>query len=486
MRATTDHPKVLEALQLVLRALVQHLRDVVCEVEGRTVIDVLCAPIVGRAHDLGLHSARGVGNTHHCLKSLQRLVAQLRRRHIPVDGRAVLRGFGVGGGNEHIERAVAIGREGGVGARRIANIERRIFRHAAFANVSEVLSVLGRGVDGVMRKIDLAIEAEVQHESAAGIALGVDRGVPIAAGSQRFRNEILEGPGRVGVDHDVIESAFGGVNNNAVGALAVEKNPRDRTRRFDARAQKSARLRHCGRERVAAADGMPHAILVLDERQNREEARALERTHAQILRLKAHRESRLIALEVAREVGMDRLPGTQDGRGLEGVEIHEISEASDRATQDGLHERELSAVVGDEAMEGGAIAGLNAIELRGHFLQVASRVDPRGRAAVFVADQEAVHGVETLHLDEIAGGHADGAEDLLEHIGHHEEGRTAVEGEGAGLEAAGAATDDGLRLKNRDIEARGRKQHRGGQSSRTGADDGDGWAVIERSLSAGG
>lgn len=119
-------------------------------------------------------------------------------------------------------------------------------------------------------------------------------------------------------------------------------------------------------------------------------------------------------------------------------------------------------------------------------MQVASRVDPRGRAAVFVADQEAVHGVETLHLDEIAGGHADGAEDLLEHIGHHEEGRTAVEGEGAGLEAAGAATDDGLRLKIVTSRPAAASSIAVDNLSRTGADDGDGWAVIERSLSAGG
>ena len=216
---------------------------------------------------------------------------------------------------------------------------------------------------------------------------------------------------------------------------------------------------------------MPHAVLVLDDRKDREQARALERTHAEVLRLEAHREARFVALEVPRELRVHRLPRPQDGRDLERVEVHEIREPADRASQDRLHQRELLAVVRDEAEERVAVARLDRVQARGHLLEVAGRVDLRGLRAAFIPDEQPVHRVEPLHLDEVARRHADRPEDFLEHIRHHEEGRAAVERVGAGLEAAGAAADDRLRFVDRDIEARAREQHGDREAARTRAND---------------
>ena len=441
------------------------------------MVDVLRAPVVGREHDLGLHAARCVGNPHHGREPLKRLFADARGFLLPVDRGAVGGRFRVRGRQQHIERAVALRCERRVDAARVADIERRVVGQATLADVGEILPVLRRGVDRVVRKIDLALHAEVQHEGAARVALRVERGVLLVAAAQVRWNQVLHRPGRVCVDDDMVEAPLLAVDDDAARALTLEHHPRNRARRLDARAKTRARLRHRCDERVAAADRMPHAVLVLDERQDREQARALERAHAEVLRLETHRETRFVALEVAGELRVHRLPRPQHRRDLERVEVHEIREPADRASQDRLHERELLAVVCDEAEERIAVAWLNRVQAGGHLLKVAGRVDLRGLGAALIADEKPVHRIEPLHLDEVARRHADRPEDLLEHIRHHEEGRAAVEGVGAGLEAAGAASDNRLRLEDGDIDARSREEHGHGEAAGTSANDRHGCAL---------
>ena len=56
-------------------------------------------------------------------------------------------------------------------------------------------------------------------------------------------------------------------------------------------AQFAGHAGHPLADRRAPADRVPHAELVLEERQDREQARAVERRHAEVLRLEREREA---------------------------------------------------------------------------------------------------------------------------------------------------------------------------------------------------
>ncbi len=63
--------------------------------------------------------------------------------------------------------------------------------------------------------------------------------------------------------------------------------------------------------RAAAADRVPDAVLVFEERQDREQARAVERRHAEVLRLERERQPDARVAEVPAQFAVERRPRPQ-------------------------------------------------------------------------------------------------------------------------------------------------------------------------------
>ena len=301
MRAAAHEPEPVEAGQPVLRPSVQHLSEVVRQVEGRPVVDAFGLPIRRRHEPLGPDAPRDVGNAESVFELVEGVGAQLRPHGIPVDRAVPV--LVVGRGQQDIERTAAVGGKRGIDARGIARVDRGILAPAAaLGDVLEVLGVGLAGVDRVVGQVDGAVEAQVHHDRAAGVALGIQHGILLVAPPQLGRDQVLHGPGGIGIDDDLAVSMFESIDHHAAHGPAIERQSLDRRRGVDADAHRAGDVTHRLHERVAAARGMPDAVLVLDERQDAEQARALERTHSEVLALEAEREPDERILEVLAQV----------------------------------------------------------------------------------------------------------------------------------------------------------------------------------------
>ena len=90
-------------------------------------------------------------------------------------------------------------------------------------------------------------------------------------------------------------------------APAFEEHFLDRLIRADLDAEPLGHARHRRGHRGATADRMEDAVFVFEERENREQARAAERRHAEIFRLEGEREADARVAKEAAEIGVDRL-----------------------------------------------------------------------------------------------------------------------------------------------------------------------------------
>ena len=436
------------------------------------MVDALGLPVGRRDQAFGADPAGDIGDAEPVLELVERVGAEPWSHRFPVHGavaRLVVRRW-----QQDVERAAAIRRERRVDARWIAGVDRGILAPAAaLGDVLEVLGVGLAGVDRVVGQVDGAVEAQVEHDRAAGVALGVERGILLVAAAQVGGHEVLHRPGRVGVDDDLAVAVLDAIDHHAAHLAAIEGQAVDRRRGVDAHAHAACDVGHGLHERIAAARGVPDAVLVLDERQDAEEARALERAHAQVLALEAEREPHERVAEVLAQVRVQRLPRLDARCDLDAVERQQVVEPTHGRLEDRRHRRELAAVVVEEAAEGDAVTGAACLELRDHAGHVLRGVDLHGRSARLAVEQP-VHRVEAGELGVIVQGVTGGPDDLLEHVRHHEERGAAVPVEPVLAQAARAPTDTVMGLVDGHLEAAGRQQQRGSQSSRACPDDGDG------------
>ena len=184
----------------------------------------------------------------------------------------------------------------------------------------------------------------------------------------------------------------------------------------------------------------------------------------------------MLVLDVAGDVVVHALVRPELGQGLEHGRVEQVGRVEDGLAQDRLEHIELGAVLVDELLEAGGVFGGVRADPLGHLLEVLGGVEDQ-RLAALAADHQAVHRVEAGHGKVVGRFLAGGGEDLVEDVGHQEEGGAAVESEGAagGLEAvlAGASADVILGFVDRDAAAAGGEQDGRGEPARAGSDDGD-------------
>ena len=113
----------------------------------------------------------------------------------------------------------------------------------------------------------------------------------------------------------------------------------------------SAALAITSRDLAAAADRVKDAVLVLEEREDREEARAVERRHPQVFRLERHRQPDPRIVEIAAQLAVEREPGPQQGKHLEQLRREQVAPAQERRFQDAPELVHLDAVVVQEAAQ---------------------------------------------------------------------------------------------------------------------------------------
>ncbi len=120
----------------------------------------------------------------------------------------------------------------------------------------------------MVRQIHFAFNAEVHHERAAAVALGIKRCILECARAERVGDQVLQGPRGIGIHYHMVVAILGAIDYYAAGFVALEQDAFHWFAAADARAHFCGRISHRLRQRVAAADGVPDAVLVFDEWQN--------------------------------------------------------------------------------------------------------------------------------------------------------------------------------------------------------------------------
>ena len=193
---------------------------------------------------------------------------------------------------------------------------------------------------------------------------------------------------------------------------------------------------------------MKYTELVLEERQNREQARALERRHAEVFALEREREPRARVAEEAPEITVDAEPGPGERQQLPPGQASQIREPFERGLEHGSERGELAPVLGHVAVDRGRILRVDRRDLALQRLEVRARVE---RAALL--EHEPVVRVEPDQLDFLVQAASAHLEDTLEHLRKQEERRATVEDEAVGAQRRRASTDLGATLDNGDVEA---------------------------------
>ena len=147
---------------------------------------------------------------------------------------------------------------------------------------------------------------------------------------------------------------------------ALEQDFLDRFVQADADTHLGRRLRHRRHDGAGAAARMVDAELVFHERQDREQAGAAERRHAQILALEREGEPDPGVGEVARQVGIDGLVRPHQRQRLQQRRIDQIEHAVEGLLQHGPEGLQLPPVVRHEARQVGGVGGRQLRHLLGH------------------------------------------------------------------------------------------------------------------------
>ena len=163
MGATPDEVHPFKVFEAVVRTEVEHLAEIVGEIERRPAVDlVVILPVIRRDHLLKADPLPDAVDPHP-LELVEGHLAVARGLAAPVDV-----GVAVGDRDQQVERTVAGGGEGGIGDAGVLHIHRRIRTEGMTRlDVGEVVAVVGRQIDGVMGHVILPLDPEVEHERRA-------------------------------------------------------------------------------------------------------------------------------------------------------------------------------------------------------------------------------------------------------------------------------------------------------------------------------
>jgi len=225
------------------------------------------------------------------------------------------------------------------------------------------------------------------------------------------------------------------------------------------------RLRHG----AAAANRVVDAVLVLEEREDRKQARTAERRHPEIFRLKREGQPDPLVTEKRAQFRVQAPPRLQERHQLEQVGSRQVTPRLERLLQEGREPRKLLPVRLHESREGARVGRREPGHLGLHPGNIGGREQLPARA-----EHQPILRVESHHLDLLSEIAAAGGEDLFEDPRIEEERRPQVELEALGRgDRAGPAARYGQPFDHPDAGPRVCQEHGTGKPAWPGSDDVD-------------
>ena len=323
------------------------------EIEGRPAVDfVVVLPVVGREHLFVSNTLADAADAD-AFHLVEGHLAKPCSFPPPVDVWMAMRHR-----DQQVERAHATRGERRIGDAGVLHVHRRIAaEHVPMLDVGEVVAVVFRQVDVVVGHVVVAaVDAEIEHERGAGKPPRGNLAVAPAA-SQPVGHEPRHAPREVGIDHRRIGgvAAARGVHRGDPSACEFERL--DRLLVADLHAHVLREPGHRRRHGTAAADRMVDAVLVLQERQDREQAGTAKRRHAEILRLKREGQPDPFVGKEGAEFRVEALPRLEQRHQLDEVGGGEVHPALERLFEEGSEPGELFARGGHEPRKRARVGG---------------------------------------------------------------------------------------------------------------------------------
>ena len=306
-----------------------------------------------------------------------------------------------------------------------------------------------------MRQIgQRTLDPEIEHEGGAGEFLAADLLVGPAF-AQMIGHQPGHCLGEVGIDHQRVGLVLAGLGADADRLAALEQDFLDRLIQADADTHFGRRLRHRRHDGAGAAARMVDAELVFHEGQDREQAGAAERRHAQIFALEREGQPDPGVGEVARQILIDGLVRPHQRQRLQQRRIDQIERAVESLFQHGPESRQLPPVVRHEARQVGRVGGR---QLR-HLLRHGGLIGRRAQFSSGLEDQMILR-VQPDQVHFTGQVLAAGGENIAEHARVQEEGRPHVEAVAAfGLDGRRSSSDPVQPLDDGDVGPRPGQQH---------------------------
>ena len=338
-------------------------------------------------------------------------------------------------------------------------------------DVFEVLLVVGRSVDLVVGEVFVGlVNAQVDHKGRAGILLALELlVVPLL--SHLVGEELGHAIGKVGVHHDLVGKEFTFAGANTLDGFPVHDDRFDGFVHSEGDAEVLGDAGHPFADAAEATDGVENAVLVFEEGEHREQAGAVERRHAEVLRLEGHRQHESVIVEELHEVLGHRPLGSQDTGHTHGSLGEQVARAVPRLLEAGFGLLKFQSVVGHVAAESiGVVVSGEFSDALGHLVEVARAVE-----LAALPENEAVVQVQFVEVEFLVSVKTDRFENVLDHFGIMEKRRAEVKFETVPVEHLVATADRTGAFKHGHVDAGLGKEKCRGKATWTRTDNGHFW-----------
>ena len=285
-----------------------------------------------------------------------------------------------------------------------------------------------------------------------------------------FGHQLRHRVGEVGVDHQRVGPVFAAVGSHADGPPAVEQDFLHLFAEREPHAHLPGDAGHPLAHRGAPAERVPDAVLVFEERQDGEQARAVERRHAQVLRLERERQPHARVAEVPAEFAR-RATSTAAAAGSSFMSCQRSRSRQPRngRSRHGRNCSSLTRLSSRKRRTFGASAGLIFATSASSFVRsgVQFSSPPPPNTMRYCGSRRTI-GTSVCRSRPIS------VEDAFQNARVEEERRPQVEAEAVSSIAEQRPPTCGMPLDDVNVQPGFREQQRRGQPARPGADDEDG------------
>lgn len=311
MGSAADKVEVVKALELVLRAEVEHLVQGVGEIEGGPDEDVRVFPALWGEDlffDDVIAEVLHVGLLDHAIDDLLGVSFFF--------GFPVVTVAGVDGRDEEVELGVSGRSDGGVGDARVPDVDRHVLRNRpALEDLLQVAMVIVPEDDVVVGLVLVEfIDSEIEHESGAGVFFLEE----FFAGFLFLTEDRAARVGVVGVDNELVARENLAVDELHFGrCFANILDFPDLGIEADFAALLFHHPGHAFRDFREAALGVVDPVFVFDVGKNAEEPGAFPGGHSEVFRLEGEGEFEAVVVEISAQHVHDRPGGGDMGEGFE-------------------------------------------------------------------------------------------------------------------------------------------------------------------------